>query len=336
MYSFIKNFLFLFDPELSHQIALKGLKAAHFLQVLRFFKKHYAEPQCVMGLNFPNPIGLAAGLDKNGDYFEALASCGFGFVEIGTITKLPQSGNPKPRLFRIREENALINRLGFNNKGVAHLLKRVKSSAYQGILGINIGKNFATPLAKALDEYVFLFRTLAPFAHYITVNISSPNTQGLRDLQHGDLLQQLLFNLKKEQSLQDKYVPLVIKISPDLQPHELRKMAHILLEQKIDGVIATNTTIQRDLIINSPLAKETGGLSGKPLFTPSTHTLQTLHHLLQGKIPLIASGGIMGSQDAEKKVLTGASLLQLYTGFIYEGPRIILAALKGFRAARNL
>jgi len=333
IYPLIKKFLFKLDPEQAHAVSLNSLNYAYRLGLLRFLKSVSNIPHSLMGLTFPNIVGLAAGLDKNADYVDALSQLGFGFIEIGTVTPKPQAGNVKPRLFRLREEEAIINRMGFNNKGIAHVRERLKRMHYKGILGINIGKNKETPLDAALDDYLICFRALWPFASYITVNISSPNTPNLRDLQQGDLLKTLLSGLKEEQQLilntQQKYVPLVVKISPDLSPDAITEIAEILLQQQIDGVIATNTTIDREGVLGSPLAKEAGGLSGRPLSSRSTLVIKTLYASLQNKIPIIASGGVMDEETARAKLKAGAVLLQVYTGFIYQGPAIIseLAAL---------
>lgn len=325
MYSFIKKFLFSLKPEAAHKTALMGLQFAFLLGATRFLTKIPFQPRTVMDLTFPNLIGLAAGFDKNGDYIDALASLGFGFIEIGTVTPRPQSGNPHPRLFRLTEQQAIINRMGFNNKGIDHVVSRLEKSKYRGILGINIGKNKDTPLENALADYLISFRALWKYASYITINISSPNTPGLRDLQQSDRLAQLLAALKKEQQAiaPQKYVPLVVKISPDLSEHEVHDLAHILLAEKIDGVIATNTTISRDGVQSHPQASETGGLSGKPLQAQATSVLMQLHSILQDKLPIIASGGVMDEQSAQEKLNAGASLLQIYSGFIYHGPGLI-------------
>jgi dihydroorotate dehydrogenase len=327
MYPLIRKFLFQLDPERSHYFALQGLQLAYSLGCSRFLAKKIIKPCKVMGLSFPNPIGLAAGLDKNAEYINALASLGFGFIEVGTVTPKPQEGNPTPRLFRLVKEEAIINRLGFNNKGVEYIVNQLKKTRYQGILGINIGKNRDTPIENALDDYLFCFRHLCKFASYVTVNVSSPNTEGLRNLQGSAYLTHLLAELKKEQKsfelTQKKYVPLVVKIAPDLSEKELQDIANIFLEQQIDGVIATNTTTQRDGVENSPFAKERGGLSGKPLCERNTQIIRKLALLLQNKIPIIASGGITDARSAQEKLQAGASLLQVYTGFIYTGPKII-------------
>lgn len=279
-------------------------------------------PYELMGLSFKNRVGLAAGLDKNGEYIDALADLGFGFIEVGTVTPKPQSGNPKPRIFRLKKSEAIINRMGFNSKGVDYLIKQLQKTHYRGVLGINIGKNRDTPNERAVDDYLYLFHRVAPFASYVAINISSPNTPELRDLQHGDRLQNLLHTLKQEQQLffqeQKKYVPIVVKISPDLLSEEIKKIAEIFLSEKIDGVIATNTTIERDGV-DDPQSSEIGGLSGKPLSQHSTAMIQQLSGLLNKTIPIIASGGVVTRGDVQEKINAGASLIQVYTGLIYRG-----------------
>jgi dihydroorotate dehydrogenase len=311
---------------------LKGLNFFHRLNIIKDFVISYSAPFELMGLNFKNPVGLAAGLDKNGDYIGALADLGFGFLEIGTVTRKPQQGNPKPRLFRLTEHKALINRMGFNNKGVEYLVERLKKTKYKGILGINIGKNKDTSVENAADDYLYLYRRVAPFASYVTINISSPNTEGLRSLQHGELLQSLLRSLKKEQALilelEKKYVPLVVKIAPDLVQPELEQIADIFLTEKMDGVIATNTTLNRAGVESSVYAKETGGLSGAPLREQSTEIVRRLHKLLKNRIPIIGCGGIFSAEDAEEKISAGAKLIQLYSGLIYQGPGLVEACAK--------
>lgn len=321
-YSLFKSIIFQCSPEASHYLTLEGLRIANLVGLTCFYPK-ISLPRNLMGINFPNPVGLAAGLDKNGDYIEALASLGFGFIEIGTVTPKPQTGNPLPRLFRLIKEEALINRLGFNNKGLDYVVERLTKTSYKGILGVNVGKNRDTPIEKGVDDYALGFRRVAPFASYVTINISSPNTPGLRDLQHGDLLQTLLRTLKQEQTQQKKYVPLVVKIAPDLDENEIKDLASILLTEKIDGVIATNTTVSREGVEGSEYKNEIGGLSGKPLFSRSTDILKKLHALLQDKIPIIGCGGISSVDDAKAKMEAGASLIQLYTGLIYQGPSLI-------------
>ncbi|MBX3708495.1 MAG: quinone-dependent dihydroorotate dehydrogenase [Gammaproteobacteria bacterium] len=327
MYSVFKKILFSLDPEVAHYTALQSLSMAHQLGISRLQTKTLSQPTTLMGLTFPNPVGLAAGLDKNGDYIDALAALGFGFIEIGTVTPKPQAGNPKPRLFRLTEQEAIINRMGFNNKGIEYVMRRLEKTRYRGILGINIGKNKDTSNENAIDDYLQGYRAFWKFASYITINISSPNTPGLRDLQQSDVLSVLLRALKQEQqftfSNHKKYIPLVVKISPDLSMQELLSVTTVLLQEKIDGVIATNTTVHRDDVAHSSYAKEIGGLSGKPLQARSTQIITQLHSILQNKIPIIASGGIMDEKSAQEKIQAGAELLQIYSGFIYSGPQLI-------------
>lgn len=322
-----RKLLFYLDPELAHTVTLKGLNFAHYLNIIKDFIPVISAPREVMGLKFRNPIGLAAGLDKNGDYIDALSELGFGFLEVGTITRNPQIGNPKPRLFRLKEQEAIINRMGFNNKGVEHLVERLKKIKYKGILGINIGKNKDVPVENAVDDYLHLYRRVAPYASYVTINISSPNTEGLRSLQHGDLLQTLLRTLKQEQSLileiEKKYVPLAVKIAPDLTQAELEQMADIFIAEKMDCVIATNTTLNRQLVADSPFVGEAGGLSGKPLRMQSTEIIKQMRALLKNKMPIIGCGGISSADDAQEKIDAGADLIQIYTGLIYRGPILI-------------
>lgn len=319
-YTLFQPLLFALDPEQAHTIALESLN-----RFKCFFKKEYpARPVQIMGLNFPNPVGLAAGLDKSGDYIDGLAALGFGFIEVGTVTPLPQLGNPKPRMFRLPEQRALINRMGFNNKGVDHLVERVRATPFKGILGINISKNATTPLEKAHEDYLICLRKVYSLASYIVINISSPNTAQLRHLQFGQALNDLLGILKTEQKQlwqsTQKYTPLVIKISPDLRDEEIKQIAYSLLEHQMDGVIATNTTLSKE--------KEQGGLSGKPLSELALSVTQKLAKHLQNKIPIIASGGIMTPEDASRRLEAGASLVQVYTGLIYQGPGLVGEILK--------
>jgi dihydroorotate dehydrogenase len=280
-----------------------------------------------MGLDFKNPVGLAAGLDKNGDYITALDALGFGFLEIGTATPRPQPGNPKPRLFRLPEHEAIINRMGFNNLGIDHLLTQTQESGYSGILGINIGKNFDTPIENATADYLIGLRKAYSSASYITINISSPNTKNLRQLQQGDELKVLIATLKNEQLIlqeeQGFYVPLAVKIAPDLSDEEISHIAKLLLEFEIDGVIATNTTISRDLIAGHPFANEAGGLSGAPVKNQATHVVRVLASELNSQVAIIAAGGILSATDAQEKLAAGASLVQVYSGLIYRGPQLI-------------
>jgi len=337
MYTLPRKLLFLLDPETSHTFALKSLKILYRLRLLNFIfpKPSLSSPQILMGLSFPHTVGLAAGLDKNAEYIDTLAALGFGFIEVGTITPRPQAGNSKPRLFRLINDEAIINRMGFNNKGVEYAVNQLKNVKYKGILGINIGKNRDTPNEKAAEDYLYCFKQLWPYASYMTINISSPNTAGLRDLQEPAALASLLHTLKNEQMLvhsqHGKYIPLVVKIAPDLTNEAVDDLAEILMNEKIDGVIATNTTLSRDGLTDQIQANETGGLSGKPLQAKSTAVIRQLRKHLANDFPIIAAGGIMDAASAEEKINAGANLLQVYTGFIYKGPGIIkeLAQLRG-------
>ncbi len=327
-YKQLRPVFFCLPPELSHYLALKTLAIAHQLGILKYFcTRPPQDPVNIMNLEFPNRVGLAAGLDKNGDFIDALAQLGFGFIEIGTVTPRPQPGNPKPRLFRLPQANAIINRMGFNNKGVAHLVERVKHSSYQGILGINIGKNFDTPLDQATDDYVNALRQVYQYASYVTINISSPNTENLRRLQQDDALRGLLTELKAEQAdlrlTHDRYVPLVVKIAPDLSEDETKHIAILLIECAIDGVIATNTTVNKSSVETLTHGLETGGLSGAPLAHQATKVVEILARHLPEGYPIIGVGGIMAPDDAIEKLGAGAKLVQLYSGLIYQGPDLI-------------
>ena len=328
LYNLLNKALFSLDPETAHELALKGLQLAWRTRTTSLIAKpRVSNPRTVMGLNFLNPIGLAAGFDKSAEHVDALAALGFGFIEVGTLTPRPQDGNERPRIFRLTEQNAIINRMGFNNKGVEYAMRQLEKMRYRDVLGINLGKNADTPLDKAVDDYLMGFRALWKFASYITINISSPNTQGLRDLLQKDLLTALLRPLKEEQTRihleNQKYVPLVLKISPDMSDEQIAETAEVMLNEKIDGVIATNTTLSRDSVSFAPLASQAGGLSGMPLCSRSTHVIQLLSKALQHKIPIIGSGGVMNEETAKDKLNAGAELLQVYTGFIYQGPAII-------------
>ncbi len=328
MYSLIRSVFFRLDAETAHGFGLWAMKIAHRLGLLGLLAPRIEPmPKTVMGLTFPNPVGLAAGLDKNGDCIDALGALGFGFIEIGTVTPRPQPGNPKPRLFRIPQADAIVNRMGFNNRGVDCLLENVRHSRYKGILGINIGKNFDTPIDKAADDYLICLRKVYPHASYVAVNISSPNTKNLRQLQQSDELENLLAALKAEQGRlaqeHGRYVPLALKIAPDLDTEQIIAIADLLLKHGIDGVIATNTTIGREGVEGLPHADEAGGLSGAPVRRKSTAVIKQLALALGGKIPIIGVGGILDGLDAEEKTRCGASLVQIYTGFIYRGPQLI-------------
>ena len=286
-----------------------------------------AKPVTCMGIEFPNPVGLAAGLDKNGAYIDALAALGFGFIEIGTITPRPQAGNPHPRLFRLPQAKAIINRMGFNNDGVDKLIENVKAAKFKGVLGINIGKNADTPVEKAVDDYLICLEKVYNYASYITVNISSPNTKNLRSLQSGDALTELLQTLKQRQlALAEEhqhYVPLVLKVAPDLEPSDIEFIAQQLLQFKIDGLIVTNTTLSREGVENLPHGDEAGGLSGAPVFAKSTACLAAFAKTLEGKIPLIGVGGILSGEQAVAKRNAGATLVQVYSGLVYTGPELV-------------
>ncbi len=326
LYSLLRPLLFKLDPETAHRVTFSALQHAQRLGLIG--KPSIAcAPLSLMGLHFPNPVGLAAGLDKNGEYLDALAALGFGFIEIGTVTPRPQPGNPPPRIFRIPQAQAIINRLGFNNHGVDRLINNVKRSGFRGILGINIGKNFDTPLENAVEDYRIGLHKVYQYASYITINISSPNTQNLRQLQAADALDRLLDQLKLEQTeltqRYGKYVPLVVKIAPDLDNGQIASIAALLQKHRMDGVIATNTTLARTGIEHLPVAQQNGGLSGAPLTQRSTAIIHQLQNLLQGSLPIIGVGGVLTAQDARDKMQAGASLIQLYTGLIYRGPVLI-------------
>ena len=328
MYAFARRILFALDPETSHHLSLDMLGAAERLKLMGLFAPQVSGRSVeVMGLTFPHAVGLAAGLDKNGDYFNALGELGFGHVEIGTVTPRPQPGNPKPRLFRLPEQQAIINRMGFNNKGVDHLVARVKKRRFKGVLGINIGKNFDTPVESAHVDYSIAMEKVYPYADYITVNVSSPNTPGLRSLQYGESLKILLNEVKEQQAKLaqsvGKYVPVAVKIAPDMVDDEVMQVAVALTEADIDGVIATNTTLSRDGVQGCEYADEAGGLSGAPVREKSTETIRLLSASLKGKLPIIGVGGICSGEDAVEKIQAGASLVQIYSGFIYRGPELI-------------
>ena len=331
LYSLIRKFFFSLDPEMAHGLGMNGVEFLNRAGIACLLAKPVAaDPVKVMGLTFPNPVGLAAGLDKNGEHIDALASLGFGFIEIGTVTPRAQPGNPKPRMFRITEKQAIINRMGFNNHGVDQLLANVAKSKFaqsRGILGINIGKNFDTPIEKAADDYLICLERVYTAASYVAINISSPNTKNLRELQKDDALDALLCQLKAEQTrLADKhgkYVPLVLKIAPDLEDEQIQSIADLLRQHRMDGVIATNTTLSRAEVAGLPNADEAGGLSGVPVFERSTSVLKKLAGHLRSEVPIIGVGGIMKGEDAVAKLDAGASLVQIYSGFIYRGPELV-------------
>ena len=345
IYPLLRNFFFALDAETAHGLGMAGvdfLKAAGATCLLASAVP--PDPVRAMGIDFPNPVGLAAGLDKNGDHIDALAALGFGFVEIGTVTPRPQPGNAKPRLFRIPERQAIINRMGFNNGGVDKLLANVTGAQFLrrgGVLGINIGKNFDTPIERAADDYLLCLDRVYPTATYVTVNISSPNTRNLRELQNDEALDALLGSLKSRQArLADrhgKYVPLALKIAPDLDETQIQAIADLLRRHCMDGVIATNTTVSRSGVEGLANAEQAGGLSGAPLAAMSTAVVRRLSTALAGELPIIGVGGIMSGADAADKIAAGASLVQFYTGFIYRGPQLIAeaaAAIAGRRGAQ--
>ena len=325
LYSLARPLLFSLAPERAHELTLSLLKSSHKMGLMR--QNVAAKPVACMGIEFPNPVGLAAGLDKNGAYIDALAGQGFGFIEIGTITPRPQAGNPHPRLFRLPQAKAIINRMGFNNEGVDQLVENVKAAKFKGILGINIGKNADTPVEKAVDDYLICLEKVYNYASYITVNISSPNTKNLRSLQSGDALTEVLETLKNRQlelaQEYQHYVPLVLKVAPDLDETDIAFIAKQLLQFKIDGLIVTNTTLSREGVEGLAHAEEAGGLSGAPVFEKSTACLAAFAQVLKGQIPLIGVGGILSGADAVAKKQAGASLVQVYSGLIYTGPELV-------------
>lgn len=347
-YELLRPLLFRLAPETAHDWTLRGLRwaersgLAHLLLL-----PMVSDPVEIMGLHFPNRVGLAAGLDKNGECIDGLAALGFGFLEIGTVTPRPQPGNPQPRLFRVPQANAIINRMGFNNLGITHLLDQVRNSRYQGVLGINLGKNFDTPLEKAVDDYLFGLRQVYALQHidrkgpdiYITINISSPNTKDLRRLQGRDELPALLTALKAEQGVlsqrHGRYLPLLVKIAPDLSDDEVETVGGLLMEKGIDGVIATNTTLDRSGVSGLSHADEAGGLSGAPLRDRSTNVVRRLSLCTQGQLPIIAVGGILHERDALAKWEAGAALVQLYSGLIYRGPAIVAEVAESLRQAHK-
>lgn len=340
MYNLARQLLFKFTPETSHELSLDLIGAGGRLGLNAIMSKPPAAlPVRVMGLDFPNPVGLAAGLDKNGEAIHGLSQLGFGFVEIGTVTPRPQPGNPKPRVFRLPEAEAIINRMGFNNHGVDALLERVDAARFKGILGINIGKNVDTPVERAQDDYLLCLDKVYHQASYVTVNVSSPNTPGLRSLQFGDSLKQLLDALGRRREdlevLHGKRVPLAIKIAPDMTDEEIVLVAEAVFQAGMDAIIATNTTLGRDGVAGLAYADEAGGLSGGPVREKSTHTVKVLAETLGGRLPIIAVGGITEGRHAAEKIEAGASLVQLYTGFIYKGPALIRESVDAIAAMRS-
>ncbi|NVK58258.1 MAG: quinone-dependent dihydroorotate dehydrogenase [Alteromonadaceae bacterium] len=334
MYELIQKTLLKCEPEKSHDFSIKWLHRTQRTPLAAFYRETTPDkPVTVAGVTFRNPVGLAAGLDKNGECIDAFAAMGFGFIEVGTVTPRPQAGNPKPRLFRLPEKKAIINRMGFNNKGVDYLVEQVKASRYDGALGINIGKNKDTEDANALDDYLICLNKVYQYASYVTINISSPNTPGLRNLQYGEALEGLLSGLKDAQrTLTDKhgkYVPLFIKIAPDLSQEEVESIGASLLKCEMDGVIATNTTLSREAVTGLEHAQEAGGLSGEVLAEQSQLVTTQLSKALGGKIPIIGVGGIHDVETAKARMQAGAQLVQVYTSFIYQGPGLIKQLVEG-------
>lgn len=333
LYRLARAALFQMDAEKSHDLAIQNFTRFTGTPLDMLYRQQLPHrPVECMGLTFKNPVGLAAGLDKNGQCIEAFDAMGFGFVEVGTVTPRAQSGNEKPRLFRLPDADAIINRMGFNNDGVDQLVENVKKAKFDCILGINIGKNKDTPIEKGADDYLLCMDKVYAYADYITVNISSPNTPGLRSLQYGDALDELLAALKEKQTaltdIHNKYVPLTLKIAPDLSDDEIKQICQSLLRHKIDGVIATNTTLDRSLVDGMKHGQEMGGLSGRPVQSRSTEVVRRLHEELDGEIPIVGVGGIDSYVSAKEKLLSGASLVQVYSGFIYHGPTLVKDIVK--------
>jgi dihydroorotate dehydrogenase len=334
VYALLRPVLFSLNAETAHDLSLAALARAGSLTRLAA-RPVAGRPVELMGLRFPNAVGLAAGLDKNGAAIDGLAGLGFGFLEIGTVTPLAQPGNPQPRLFRLPRARAIINRMGFNNHGVATLLDNVRAARYRGILGINIGKNATTPLERAAEDYLTCLDAVYPLASYVTINISSPNTRNLRDLQSPDALGHLLRQLKaRQQALAQQHgrqVPLLLKIAPDLDEAQIVAIAGLLRHYRMDGVIATNTTLARDAVAHLPHSNESGGLSGAPLTAPSTRIITRLAQALGGEVPIIGVGGIFSARDAADKLAAGASLVQIYSGLIYRGPALVRECVTALR-----
>ncbi len=337
-YKTIRDLLFLLPTETSHHLSLQSISLLQQWNLTALVARDIPDdPVEVMGISFPNRVGLAAGLDKDASHIDGFASLGFGHLEVGTVTPRPQPGNPKPRLFRLKSRGAIINRMGFNSEGVDALAKKIRRSDYKGVLGVNIGKNFDTPMENALQDYLTCLRKVYKVASYIVVNISSPNTPGLRDLQQGSELPRLLEGLKEEhQRLGEKHeksVPLLVKVAPDMTDEELRSVCGRLLQFELDGIIVSNTTVEREAIQGDKLASEQGGLSGAPLFEKSNHALEVVVSTVKEKMAIIGVGGIMRGDDAVRKIVLGADLVQIYTGFIYHGPDLIRNSVDKIRKA---
>lgn len=332
MYSLVKPLLFTMEPERSHHFAFRMMSWADQLGLLAPMSATASCPTTLLGMDLPNPVGLAAGLDKNAEYLAALGKLGFGFVEVGTVTPKPQPGNPKPRLFRLPKADAIINRMGFNNHGVDQLLRNIDASRYEGVLGINIGKNKLTDQANAVDDYIYCLEAVYGHADYVTINLSSPNTPGLRDLQFGDELVRLLSEIKNKQlQLQGRsgrYVPIAVKIAPDMADADIESVTKNLLSTEMDAVIATNTTIDHSSVAHLRFGNEQGGLSGAPVRDKSSHVIRSVRALAGDQLPIIGVGGIDSGIAAADKINAGASAVQIYTGFIYRGPSLIDDAIR--------
>jgi dihydroorotate dehydrogenase len=330
LYALARPLLFSLDPETAHQVTL-GLADVFPL------RQHVpACPVRVMGLDFPNPVGCAAGLDKDAEHVDAIAALGFGFLELGGVTPRPQPGNPRPRLFRIPEREAIINRFGLNSVGVDRFCENLKSSRTKAIIGVNVGKNKDTPNEHAVDDYVRCLEALYPLVHYVSINVSSPNTQGLRELQAEEalasLLQPILVAREKLRERHGRHVALTVKIAPDLDDAGLRTIADVARRQRMEAIVATNTTVSREGVEGCAHGSEAGGLSGRPLFGRSTAVVRKLAGMLKGEIPIIGVGGILSAADAREKFAAGASLLQIYTGLVYRGPGLIAECVSAYRA----
>jgi dihydroorotate dehydrogenase len=337
LYPLVRPLLFALDAEKAHELTLGNLRRAHDLGLGALARQSIADdPRTLMGLRFPNAVGLAAGLDKDGRYIAALGALGFGFIEVGTVTPRPQAGNPRPRMFRLPASKAIINRMGFNNGGLQAFLENVAAADFKGVLGLNIGKNADTPLERAADDYLTCLKGVYPHASYVSINVSSPNTKNLRQLQNTEALGALLTQLKAEQARlaqeHGRYVPLVLKIAPDLEGDAVRELARVARDHAVDGLIATNTTLARTGVTRQMHAEEAGGLSGTPLLARSNQVIRTLSEELGRAIPIIGVGGILTGQDARSKIDAGATLVQLYTGLVYRGPELIAECVRALRA----
>ena len=339
MFQIARNLLFRLPPERAHAVALGGLDLMAAARIAQFKSSRVEDPQTLMGVKFPNAVGLSAGMDKDGEHIAGLSAAGFGFLELGTVTPKPQPGNPQPRVFRLVEHEALINRLGFNNRGVESLVENLRRADTDLPLGVNIGKNRTTPLESALEDYAYCLSAVLPWADYVVVNLSSPNTPGLRNLQSGgsvgDLIRPLMARRDQFAEINNRQVPLLVKLAPDMTGRELDEAVEALLECGIDGVTATNTTIDRSAVTGHRLANEEGGLSGQPLRDRATAVVARIRTLSGPDLPIIGVGGIMTAEDAVEKIQAGANLVQLYTGFIYHGPRLIQGSAQAIRDVRR-